>query len=55
MLSKIFFISLSIFIVLYLLRGFGLLTFLPGGVVTIWLPIAVISGLIWGIKKTRRF
>ena len=55
MLSKIFFISFTAFMSLYLLRGFGLLTFIPGGMITIWIPITLISGLIWGIKKTRRF
>ena len=55
MLLNIFFISLMGFIALYILRGIGFITFLPGGVITILLLIAIISGLIWGIAKTRRY
>ncbi|MDJ0571773.1 MAG: hypothetical protein QNJ53_22395 [Pleurocapsa sp. MO_192.B19] len=40
---------------LYILRGIGLITFLPGGMITILLMTAVISGLSWGILKTRRY
>lgn len=52
---KVFLISLIAFILIYLLRGFGIVTFLPGGIILVLLLIALSSGLIWGIKKTRRF
>ena len=55
MLSKIFYLSLMGFIFLYLLRGIGMITFLPGGVIMILLIAAVISGLTWGILKTSRY
>lgn len=55
MLTKIFSMSLMGFIVLYFLRGIGLITFLPGGIISILLMTAVISGLTWGILKTRRY
>ncbi len=55
MLLNIFFISLMGFIALYILRGIGFITFLPGGVIIIFLLTAVISGLTWGILKTRRY
>ncbi len=55
MLLNIFFISLMGFMTLYILRGIGLITFLPGGMITILLMTAVISGLSWGILKTRRY
>lgn len=55
MLPKIFFNSLMGFIALYLLRGIGLITFLPGGVILALLMTAVISGIAWGILKTRRY
>ncbi|MEM7590667.1 MAG: hypothetical protein AAF383_03955 [Cyanobacteria bacterium P01_A01_bin.83] len=43
------------FIALYLLRGIGLITFLPGGVISALLMTAMISGITWGILKTRRY
>ena len=55
MLSKIFYLSLMSFLFLYLLRGIGMITFLSGGVIMILLLTAVISGLTWGILKTRRY
>ena len=55
MLRKIFFISLIAFLGLYILRGIGFITFLPGGIITALLMTTVISGLIWGILKTSRY
>jgi hypothetical protein len=52
---KVFVISLIAFLVLYLLRGFGILTFLPGGIILVLLLIVLSSGLAWGIQKTRKF
>jgi hypothetical protein len=52
---KVFLISLIAFVLIYLLRGFRIVTFLPGGILLVLLLIALCSGLIWGIKKTRRF
>lgn len=43
------------FVALYLLRGIGIITFLPGGVITILLMTVIVSGLTWGILKTRRY
>lgn len=55
MVFNIFFISLMGFIALYILRGIGMITFIPGGMITALLMTAVISGLGWGIVKTRRY
>ena len=55
MLPNIFFISLMGFIALYLLRGIGMITFIPGGIIMALLMTAVISGLTWGILKTQRY
>ncbi|MGB5635109.1 MAG: hypothetical protein WBM44_12450 [Waterburya sp.] len=55
MLPNIFFISLMGFISLYFLRGIGFITFLPGGIISLLLMTAVISGLTWGILETRRY
>ena len=42
-------------IFVYLLRGFGILTFIPGGVVLILIGLTVFAGIIYGIQKTKRF
>ncbi len=55
MLFKIFSMSLVGFVTLYLFRGIGMITFVPGGIITFLLMTAVISGLSWGIWKTRRY
>jgi hypothetical protein len=55
MLLNIFIISLLGFVTLYVLRGIGMITFISGGVITILLMATVISGLTWGILKTRRY
>ncbi|MEO0012553.1 MAG: hypothetical protein RLZZ535_942 [Cyanobacteriota bacterium] len=55
MLLNIFIISLLGFVTLYVLRGIGMITFISGGVITILLMTMIISGLTWGILKTRRY
>ena len=55
MLLKLFTFSSIGFLVIYVLRGLGILGFLPGGFILVCLLIALISGLGWGIQRTRRF
>ncbi|MEL6439787.1 MAG: hypothetical protein AAFQ80_11100 [Cyanobacteria bacterium J06621_8] len=55
MLQNIFLMSLAGFLVLYILRGIGWLTFLPGGIISALLLMTIISGLTWGILKIRRY
>ena len=55
MLLNIFSMSLMGFITLYVLRGIGMITFISGGIIIVLLMSAVISGLTWGILKTRRY
>ena len=55
MLPNIFFMSLMGFVTLYILRGIGMITFISGGIITILLVTAIVSGLSWGILKTRRY
>ena len=54
-LRKTFITSLAIFVIFYILRGFGVLSFLPGGIVLLLLLITLSSGLAWGIKRTLRY
>jgi hypothetical protein len=55
MLLNILIISLIGFVTLYVFRGIGMITFISGGVITALLMTAIISGLTWGILKTRRY
>ena len=54
-LRKTFLISLVSFIIVYILRGLGFLSFLPGGIIILLLLITLGSGLAWGIRKTIRY
>ncbi len=54
-LLNLFFLSSMGFITLYVLRGIGFLTFIPGGTIMTLGMSAVISGLALGILKTRRY
>jgi hypothetical protein len=40
-------------VLLYLLRGFGLITFIPGGIIVVPLLVSLILGIIWGVEKTK--
>lgn len=39
---------------LYLLRGMGVLGFMPGGTLWILILLSIASGIAYGIYKTRR-
>ncbi|HHP7232937.1 MAG TPA: hypothetical protein ACFCUY_19045 [Xenococcaceae cyanobacterium] len=54
-LRKTFIVSLVIFLIVYILRGLGILSFLPGGVLLLLLLITLSTGLAWGIKRTLRY
>ncbi len=53
--AYIFSSVLGVTIVVYLLRGFGILTFIPGGVIWVLLLLSIGSGILYGIMKTRRY
>lgn len=50
-----FAITLAITIVIYVLRGFAILTFIPGGVIWILIFLSIATGLVYGVQKTRRY
>jgi len=54
-LAYTFAITLAITFLVYLLRGFGILTFLPGGVIWILILLSIATGLVYGVQKTRRY
>ncbi len=48
-------IFLLLAIAVYLLRGFGILSFLPGGILLALLGITLFIAILAGVEKTRRF
>jgi hypothetical protein len=42
-------------LIIYSLRGLGIASFLPGGVILGLLAIAIVLGILYGIDQTRRF
>ncbi|MGB3207237.1 MAG: hypothetical protein WBB28_19810 [Crinalium sp.] len=53
--AYIFSSVLGITIALYLLRGFGILTFLPGGVYLLLIVLTIATGILYGVLKTLRY
>ncbi|AOY78724.1 hypothetical protein BJP36_01275 [Moorena producens JHB] len=46
---------LAITVMVYLLRGFGIITFLPGGILWLLILLSIGTGLVYGVQKTRRY
>ena len=55
MLGQLFLIFLGATLVVYLLRGLGILTFLPGGIILILGIASLILGLWYGIQRSQKF
>lgn len=53
--AYIFSITLAITIVVYLLRGFGILTFLPGGIIWLLILLSIGTGVLYGVQRTKRY
>ncbi|TRU81915.1 MAG: hypothetical protein EWV76_04620 [Microcystis novacekii Mn_MB_F_20050700_S1] len=54
-LKSLFFGFLLVTVLVYILRGLGILSFLPGGLILLLILSSVVTGIIYGIDKTRRF
>ncbi|MCA2655531.1 MAG: hypothetical protein IM473_03685 [Microcystis sp. M015S2] len=54
-LKSLFFCFLLVTVLVYILRGMGILSFLPGGLILLLILSSVVTGIIYGIDKTRRF
>jgi hypothetical protein len=46
---------LGISLFFYFLRGFGVLTFIPGGMIHFLLLLSLITGIVYGIIQTKRY
>jgi len=44
---------LAITVLVYLLRGFGLLGFIPGAVIWVLILLSIATGIISGVQRTR--
>ncbi|CCH95402.1 conserved hypothetical protein [Microcystis aeruginosa PCC 9432] len=54
-LKSLFFSFLLVTVLVYVLRGMGILSFLPGGLILLLILSSVVTGILYGIDKTRRF
>jgi hypothetical protein len=52
--AKLFLITLVVTAVVWILRGFGALTFLPGGVIWLLILLSLGTGVVNGLMGTRR-
>ena len=52
--AYIFSSTLGLSILLYLLRGFQIVTFIPGGILLVLIFLAVSTGFIYSILSTQR-
>jgi hypothetical protein len=52
--SYLFSLSLGLSILVYLLRGFGIVTFLPGGVLLGLIVMAIVTFFVYSILITKR-
>jgi hypothetical protein len=50
----LFSVTLVAIIAIYVLRGLGLLTFIPGGVIWLLLLVAIVTGVFYSLSKSRR-
>jgi hypothetical protein len=49
------FAVLILTVLIYFLRGIGVLLFLPGGILLLLIGLSLILGISYSIDKTRRF
>ncbi|MEQ8756812.1 hypothetical protein [Coleofasciculus sp. G1-WW12-02] len=53
--AYIFSISVAVTFVVYILRGFGILSFIPGGILWLLILLSIATGVIYGVQKTKRY
>lgn len=52
--AYVFAAMVGLTVMLYLLRGMGVLGFIPGGTLWVLILLSIASGIAYGIQKTRR-
>ncbi len=53
--TTLLFTVLGLTVAVYGLRGLGVLSFVPGGIIWLLLLLSIGAGVFYGIEKTRRF
>ncbi|MGK7925518.1 MAG: hypothetical protein AB4290_09770 [Spirulina sp.] len=53
--SNLFYMVVGLAILVYLLRGMGILSFIPGGVIWFLILSAIATGILFFVEKSRRF
>lgn len=52
--TQLFFLTLAVTIAVWVLRGLGLLTFVPGGLIWLLIVMSIGTGVVNGLMGTRR-
>jgi hypothetical protein len=52
--AQLFWITLALTAIVWILRGLGALTFLPGGVIWLLILLSLGTGVVNGLMGTRR-
>jgi hypothetical protein len=52
-LGQLFWLILGLTLLVYILRGIGILSFIPGGVILLLLALSLILGIAYGLEKTN--
>jgi len=53
--APIFVVVVAITIAVYILRGVGILTFIPGGILLLLILLSIVTGIAYAIEKNKRF
>jgi len=53
--AYMFSISVAVTIVVYIFRGLGILSFMPGGILWLLILLSIATGVIYGVQKTKRY
>ncbi|MEB3357511.1 MAG: hypothetical protein VKK04_12355 [Synechococcales bacterium] len=53
--TRLFLVLLGLTLGIWILRGLGIFTFLPGGLIWLLLLLTIGAGVINGIQRTRRW
>jgi hypothetical protein len=53
--TKVMLLSVAITLVFWILRGVGLMTFLPGIVISVLLMVSIGCVMYWALQQLKRF
>ncbi|MEM9541198.1 MAG: hypothetical protein AAGA60_17050 [Cyanobacteria bacterium P01_E01_bin.42] len=53
--SNLFYLVVGLAILVYILRGLAVLSFIPGGIIWFLVLLAIATGILFLVEKSRRF